>query len=167
MHFFSAVPNLNRALKNFSDERVEKVVMAYSRMLGNKSNDLSGAIAFLERKYKVNYDQRSSKEVSGMFGLSAMDHHIKSLAHAPSLVGLTFSIIDQLRDTSTMFSGGKLYVVNTSGSEIHIQGKGVREKLVQHLQTGWDTACLMWQAAKAVLKKEIAAWVWPYQALKC
>ena len=118
------------ALKNFSDERVEKVVMAYSRMLGNKSNDLSGAIAFLERKYKVNYDQRSSKEVSGMFGLSAMDHHIKSLAHAPSLVGLTFSIIDQLRDTSTMVSGGKLYVVNTSGSEIHIQGKGVREKLV-------------------------------------
>lgn len=117
-------------LKSFSDERVEKVVMAYSRMLGGKANDLSGAIAFLEKKYKVNYDQRSGKDVSGMFELSAIDHHIKSLAHAPSLVGLTFSIIDQLRDTSTMFSGGKLYVINTSGGEIHVQGKGVKEKLV-------------------------------------
>lgn len=37
-------------LKSFSDERVEKVVMAYSRMLGGKANDLSGAIAFLEKK---------------------------------------------------------------------------------------------------------------------
>lgn len=117
-------------LKSFSDERVEKVVMAYSRMLGGKANDLSGAIAFLEKKYKINYDQRSEKDVSGMFELSAIDHHIKSLAHAPSLVGLTFSIIDQLRDTSTMFSGGKLYVINTSGDEIHVQGKGVKEKLV-------------------------------------
>lgn len=117
-------------LKSFSDERVEKVVMAYSRMLGGKANDLSGAIAFLEKKYKVNYDQRSGKDVSGMFELSAIDHHIKSLAHAPSLVGLTFSIIDQLRDTSTMFSGGKLYVINTSGGEIHVHGKGVKEKLV-------------------------------------
>lgn len=117
-------------LKSFSDERVEKVVMAYSRMLGGKANDLSGAIAFLEKKYKVNYDQRSGKDVSGMFELSAIDHHIKSLAHVPSLVGLTFSIIDQLRDTSTMFSGGKLYVINTSGGEIHVQGKGVKEKLV-------------------------------------
>ena len=64
-------------LKSFSDERVEKVVMAYSRMLGGKANDLSGAIAFLEKKYKVNYDQRSGKAVSGMFELSAIDHHIK------------------------------------------------------------------------------------------
>lgn len=29
-----------------------------------------------------------------------------------------------------MFSGGKLYVINTSGGEIHVQGKGVKEKLV-------------------------------------
>lgn len=66
-----------------------------------------------------------------------------------------------------MFSGGKLYVVNTSGSEIHIQGKGVREKLVAAF-ANWLGHCMSDVAgSKGSAKKEIAAWVWPYQALKC
>ena len=118
------------ALSKLSDEQVGKIVMAYARLQGNDPRDLTEAIGFLERKYKVNYDQRSGKDVGGVTKLSTLDHHIKSLAHAPSLVGLTFSIIDQLRDKSTVISGGKLFVVDTKGGMTHLSGKGVQEKLV-------------------------------------
>lgn len=65
-----------------------------AKRLGGKEKDtesVSAAIGFLEKKFKVPYDQTglsgASREV---FGLRPDNHHFKSLAHNPSLLGLFF-----------------------------------------------------------------------------
>ena len=47
---------------------------------------------YLEKKFKVPYDQSVGDAASEVFTLTPNNHHFKSLAHNPSLVGLFFSI---------------------------------------------------------------------------
>lgn len=84
------------------------------------------AIGFLERTFKVNYDQRHSADVAGIFTMSASNHHLKSLAHSPSPIGLIFSIIDQFNGTATFLDNGYLITID---SESNLRGNSVPSKI--------------------------------------
>ena len=77
----------------------------------NKKNfeNLETALRFLEKEFNVPYDQTGLGDAGRVvFGLNAKNHHFKSLAHNPSLLGLFFSILDQFTNTSHFVTNGQL-----------------------------------------------------------
>ena len=58
-------------------------------------DSLDSALRFLEKEFKVPYDQTGLGDAGrAVFDMNAKNHHFKSLAHNPSLLGLFFSILD-------------------------------------------------------------------------
>lgn len=93
-------------------------------------NDLKSALKFLEGKFQIPYDQTgihgASREV---FNLLPKNHHFKSLAHNPSLLGLFFSIIDQFTNSSHFVSDGKLISLVNAKQGWELQGNNIIAKL--------------------------------------
>lgn len=119
-------------LTKFADNAVDGAVEKFASVLGWKggsegSDPTKSAIGFLERKFKVNYDHRHSGDVDGVFRMSTKNHHIKSLAHSPDLVGLFFSILDQFTSTAHFVADGKLVSVDTETFEL--KGNNVVSKI--------------------------------------
>lgn len=109
--FFVGMPGSSK-LGSWTDKQVDNFVIKTAKTLGYNSNTeenkLTNAIAFLEQKYFVNYDQATSKSVSDLLGINTRNHHIKSLGHCPDIVGLIFSILDQFTGTSHFLDNGRL-----------------------------------------------------------
>lgn len=129
--FFVGTPKDSTVLK-WTDEQVDKIVMSFSRKCGwtpreGKEDSVGSAIGFLEKKFTVNYDQRHSEDVNGLFPMSTKNHHMKSLAHSPDIIGLFFSILDQFTSTSSFLHGGQLITVQTESCEL--QGHDFISKL--------------------------------------
>lgn len=70
---------------------------AHGRISGksNEIDNITSAIRYFETNYKVNYEQTSTVK-TGVSNLSARNHHFKSLGHSPDLIGLFFSIFNQI-----------------------------------------------------------------------
>ena len=122
----------NSVLGTWTDSQVDKCVMAFAKMNGwnprsGKENSVASAIGHLENKFRVNYDQRHGGDVNGAFKMSAKNHHMKSLAHSPSPIGLFFSILNQFTSTATFLSGGQIITINTETYEL--QGGNFVSKL--------------------------------------
>lgn len=129
--FFVGAPG-DSILGNWTDTQVDTVVMKYAKMVGwspkeGKEASVTSAIGFLERNFKVNYDQRHTADVGGLFNMSTKNHHLKSLAHSPDPIGLFFSILNQFTSTSSFVSGGKLITIQTETFEL--QGHNLPSKL--------------------------------------
>lgn len=110
-------------LGNWSDEQVEKVVKNFARRVGWSPRDAQGAscasaIGYLEKKYKVNYDQRYSSDVQDLFRMTTKNHHMMSLAHSPDPVGLFFSVINQFTATSSFIAKGQVITIETENFEL-------------------------------------------------
>ncbi|MFI3212802.1 MAG: hypothetical protein R3Y24_05620 [Eubacteriales bacterium] len=119
-------------LQSWTDAQVDKSIMSFSKLCGwspraGKENNVSSAIGHLEKTFKVNYDHRHSGDVNGLFSMSTKNHHMKSLAHSPSIVGLFFSILNQFTSTASFLSGGQLITVKTETFEL--QGHSFISKL--------------------------------------
>lgn len=130
-------------LLGWTDAQVDKTVMAFAKTCGwvpkaGKENSVASAIGFLEngsaasRKdgfygFKVNYDQRHSGDVDKLFSMSAKNHHMKSLAHSPDIVGLFFSVLNQFTSTSSFLSDGQLITIQTETFEL--QGHNLVSKI--------------------------------------
>lgn len=110
------------------DEAVDGAVQNFAKVLGWQTKEgkdpTAGAIGFLEKKFKVNYDQTHTYK-SGKAGTDGKvknlypgNHHLKSLGHSPDLIGLFFSILNQFTSTSTFISDGKLITINTETFEL-------------------------------------------------
>ena len=115
--FFVGAPG-ESALGAWSDAQVDGAVLKLSKLFGwkpgaGKENSIASAIGFLEKKFKVNYDQRHTADVGGLFDMSTRNHHIKSLAHAPDIIGLFFSVLNQFTNTASFVSQGTLITVQT------------------------------------------------------
>lgn len=120
------------ALGRWTDAQVDNCVMAFAKMNGwspraGKENNVASAIGHLENVFKVNYDQRHSGDVGNLFNMSTKNHHMKSLAHSPSPIGLFFSILNQFTSTSTFISNGQVITVQTDTYEL--QGSNFISKL--------------------------------------
>ncbi len=114
-------------LGNIVDEQANKITEKFAEFLGwnkNKSlergsNTTASAIAFLENKFRINYDQATTYDTNGLVkNLTLKNHHLKSLGHSPDLIGLFFSILNQFTSTSTFIDNGKIITINTETFEL-------------------------------------------------
>ena len=111
-------------LGSWTDTQVDNCVKAFAKMNGwkpreGKEDSVASAISHLENKFKVNYDQRHNGDVAGAVpNMSPRNHHMKSLAHSPSPIGLFFSILNQFTSTSAFLSNGQLVTINTETFEL-------------------------------------------------
>lgn len=120
--FLVGSPN-DSIIGKWTDAQTEKMVKQFARKMGwnpkeGNQDKLASAIGFLERKYAINYDQRTTADVAGAFQMSTKDHHMKSLAHSPDIIGLFFSVLNQFTSTSTFVSDGQIITIQTETFEL-------------------------------------------------
>lgn len=96
---------------------------------GGEKNSISSAIKFLEKKFKVPYDQTGTSGFLQGYGVTPTNHHFKSLAHNPSLLGLFFSILDQFWNTSHFVAHGELISLQQADNHFELQGNNILSKL--------------------------------------
>ena len=124
--FFVGAPG-DSPLGNIADEQANKITEKFAGCLGwdkNKaqdkgSNTTASAISFLEKKFKINYDQATTQATGGAVNnLSLKNHHLKGLGHSPDLIGLFFSVMNQFTNTSSFISNGKIITISTENFEL-------------------------------------------------
>lgn len=131
--FFVGAPRETR-FGGFTDAAMDEIVKKFAKMVGwpahtGNENNVGSAIGFLEDKFKVPYDNTSTKSVNGEFSMSTKNHHYKSLAHSPDIIGLFFSILDQFTKTASFLSDGKLIRIDASDSKFELRGNNFISKL--------------------------------------
>ena len=118
---------------NITDAWFENRTVDFAKLMGwkgDKDAPASSAIRFLEKQFKIPYDQRGAGDAASfVFDLNPANHHFKSLAHNPSLLGLFFSILDQFTDTSHFVTGGELISLQKAGEGFELRGRNVPAKL--------------------------------------
>lgn len=129
--FLVGAPGTSK-LQAWTDTEVDKTVMSFAKSCGwsprvEKQNSVASAIGFLERKFPVNYDQRHTADVGGIFDMATKNHHMKSLAHSPDIIGLFFSILNQFTSTASFLSSGQVITIQTENFEL--QGHNFISKL--------------------------------------
>lgn len=117
--FFVGMPKKSK-LGNWTNKQTDQMVIKIAKLCGHKNKNITieNSIRFFE-KYKVNYDQAVGKSAGDLLGMSMSNHHIKSLGHAPDLIGLLFSIIDQFSRTSHFLDNGRLITFDTQEFTLH------------------------------------------------
>ena len=113
--------------KWFADRTID-----FAKLCGYKSDNesLSSAIKFLERKFKIPYDQSVGGGIfKEMINLTPSNHHFKSLAHNPTILGLFFSILNQFTNTSSFVSNGELITLTNSDNKFELRGNNIPSKL--------------------------------------
>ena len=129
--FLVGAPGDSKLLK-WTDNQVDNAVKAFAKVTGwnpreENKDSIASAIGHLEKKFKVNYDQRHSVDVNNLFKMSTKNHHMMSLAHSPDLVGLFFSILNQFTLTSSFVSNGK--VITIKSDDFELQGNTFVSKI--------------------------------------
>lgn len=118
-------------LGNITDKWFEERVKDFAKLFcRDKDNStLEKAIRNLEHKFKIPYDQRGAGDVaSSIFGLTPGNHHFKSLAHNPTLLGLFFSILDQFTNQSHFISNGEMIVLQQADNNFELRGTNILSK---------------------------------------
>lgn len=110
-------------LGNWTDSQVDNAVKRFAKLTGwnpreGKEGNINSAIGFLERKFKVNYDQRHTADVGNLFQMSIKNHHMMSLSHSPDIVGLFFSLLNQFTSTSSFIAEGQLVTIKSETFEL-------------------------------------------------
>ena len=96
---------------------------------GDKGN-LSSAIRYLEKKFKIPYDQNGMGDIAKeLLDLTPTNHHFKSLGHNPTILGLFFSILNQFTNISHFVSEGELITFSKFDGDFHLEGKDLPSKL--------------------------------------
>lgn len=121
------------SLGDITDKWFEERTKDFAKMCGwdpDGEKSLSSAIRHLEKKFKIPYDQRGMGDAASfIFDLNASNHHFKSLAHNPTLLGLFFSILDQFTNTSHFVSGGELISLQEADDKFELRGNNIPSKL--------------------------------------
>lgn len=89
----------------------------------------TSAIRFLEKRFNVPYDQRGAGDAASLvYELNPRNHHFKSIAHNPSMVGLYFSILDQFANTSHFVTGGDFLALERADDSFELVGNNIPSK---------------------------------------
>ena len=110
-------------LGRWTDSQTDKYVMNFAKKMGwnpkpGKENNARSAIGFLERHFRVNYDQRYGSDVNNLFKMETKNHHMMSIAHSPDIIGLFYSILNQFTSTSSFIANGELIMITTDTFEL-------------------------------------------------
>lgn len=141
--FFVGMPHDSK-LGDWTDKKVDGLVEKFAQSVwkadkkkglnNSKSvpDNIASAIGYLERRFKVNYDARYASDLNlgdSVFNMSAKNHHLKSLGHAPDLIGLFFSILDQFTGKSSFISDGRIIRVEPVENKFELRGGNFFAKL--------------------------------------
>lgn len=150
--FFVGTP-LDSKLGNWTNKETDKIVEKFAKWvqatdkkkgtsIGKNSrtpiDGIASAIGYLEERFNVNYDARTTSDFSGIHekmdvnsAMSSSNHHLKSLGHSPDIIGLFFSILDQFTGKATFVLDGKLVriVPKPKKKEFELQGKTFQQKI--------------------------------------
>ncbi|ACV21368.1 hypothetical protein Shel_03000 [Slackia heliotrinireducens DSM 20476] len=130
-----------RFAKTIKDEKTGE--QAWKPRLGNENSPAS-ARGFLERQFKACYDQTTSKGVDhAVKNMTTKNHHAKSAAHYPDLIGLVASICNQFTDTSTFLDGksGQIVIVPGAGKGVELKGETLPAKVFSGI-ANWFGHCM-------------------------
>lgn len=118
---------------NITDKWFENRTVDFAKMCGwddTKNNSTSSAIKYLEKKFKIPYDQTGAGDAARwIFDLTPKNHHFKSLGHNPTLLGLFFSIMDQFANTSHFVSNSELISLQEADKKWSLHGNNIPSKL--------------------------------------
>ncbi|MCQ2147917.1 MAG: hypothetical protein MJZ16_10415, partial [Bacteroidales bacterium] len=123
-------------LGDITDKWFENRTRDFAKLCGwngpkGNADPTSSAIGYLERHFKIPYDQRGLGDAGSIvFDLNASNHHFKSLGHNPSLLGLFFSILDQFTKSSHFVSDGQLIELVDVGGDFQLHGHSTPGKLL-------------------------------------
>lgn len=140
---------LNRGgspLREWTDKSTDKVVENFGQFVSkyapkgriSPSESKTGIekwIDYLERRFNVPYDARYGTDLVGgkNVSMNLYNHHLKSLAHSPDIIGLFFSILDQFNGTTSLIDDGRLISLKTKtekAKNFELQGHNVITKLI-------------------------------------
>ena len=118
-------------LGDITDKWFANRTVDFAKLCGYKGDgSLSSAISFLEKKFKVPYDQSVGSGIfKELLNLTPDNHHFKSLGHNATLLGLFFSILNQFTNTSSFIADGELITLNNSDSHFELEGHNIPSKL--------------------------------------
>lgn len=119
-------------LGDITDRWFAERTVDFARFCGYKGDKsaTSSAVRFLEKKFKIPYDQSVGGGIfRELINLTPKNHHFKSLGHNPTLLGLFFSILNQFKNTSGFVSSGELISLTNSDGEFELRGNNAVSKL--------------------------------------
>lgn len=120
-------------LGNITDKWFADCTMDFARLCHPEKKQFTSfesALCFLEKEFKVPYDQTGLGDAGGIvFDLNAKNHHFKSLAHNPNLLGLFFSIMDQFNSSSHFVTNGQLIALEQADGKWELKGGNTPSKL--------------------------------------
>ena len=132
--FLVGIPK-DSSFGKMSDKWFADCTMTFAKMYGwNGEGGLPSAIKTLEKVFIIPYDQTGMKEAGLQYlDLDMKNHHFKSLAHSPSLLGLFFSVLDQFGDAegniAHFVTNGELAIWKVPEGTFELRGKTVPAKL--------------------------------------
>ncbi len=113
-----------------TDQWFEERTKDFARMCGWEGDSLSSALECLERKFDIPYDQTGLDEIGKKVkDLNPRNHHFKSLAHNPTLLGLFFSILDQFTHESHFVTNGDVVPPLNYKGNFNLKGNDIPSKL--------------------------------------
>lgn len=120
-------------LGDITDKWFENRIVDFANLVKGKEkkhiDSYKSAINLLEKKFKIPYDQTGAGDAGrNVFDLTMSNHHFKSLAHNPSLLGLFFSILDQFNNESHFITNGELISLEKADDTFELRGKTIPAK---------------------------------------
>lgn len=121
-------------------DNVKKGIVKYRKNGKNveRSWTAKDSTSWLEKYHPVSFDAATNKK-NGSFhipGMSADNHHLLSLAHEPSLLGLLVGIVDQITGKSTF--------IGTDGVLQRVTTDNVNKELSGNIISQITQACENW-----------------------
>ena len=127
------------ALERYGDKSARKYWNNYSNSANKpkeRPESLKDCIHYLEQAFIVPYDAQYAKKLnvddpSVLAHMSTNNHHVMSLSHDTSIVGLIFSIIDQFHEYGSFIDNGHiihLYPVKDRGIP-YLQGSNLPSRI--------------------------------------
>jgi len=133
-------------LGKWTDKKTDDFVMKVSQSIWMGDNrgkgsgkskkmpdSLKKCIGYLEQRFQINYDARYAPDLKVSEGqlkdMWSGNHHLKSLAHAPNIIGLIFSVLDQFTNKASFIDNGKIIRVSSNKNSFELQGNTFLQKL--------------------------------------
>lgn len=120
-------------LAQLNDKAFDKMVQVYAKHSGwngprSNSDPTKSAIGYLEKQFPVHYDQRYAKDIQNILensdvvqsqvfqdnvlsGMNPSSHHLQSLSHSCSILGLISGVLDLLQGKASFFDPNSQKIV--------------------------------------------------------
>lgn len=124
------IAELNKHKKNAkSQESIDAINRKIKKLKENKEGmSLKTSIRYLEKNFQTGYDAAQSEHVKGM---TPDNHHLFSLGHNASLLGLIVSVYNQLTNTATFITNeGKIITTIAENKNKELTGN-IISKIIQ------------------------------------